>query len=73
MYQEIEMIVGEGEKNREKFIYLFIYFSFFNIDTFSSNILLIKITIYYEITKFHYLIVKRFNCNRINQYNPEKE
>ena len=71
------MIVGEGQKNREKFIYLFIYlfiyFSFFNIDTFSSNILLIKITIYYEITKFHYLIVKRFNYNRINQYNPEKE
>ena len=49
-------------------VQLFIYFSFFNVDTFSSNTLLIKID-----SKLQNLIVKRFNYPNINQYNPHKE
>ena len=49
-----------------------IYFIFFNVDTFSRNILLIKIDS--QVQSFiTFEIVKRFNYQKMNQYNPNKE
>ena len=58
-----------GQKLTDLFIiYLCIYFSFFNVDTFSSNTLLIKINSKLQ-NVITLLLNTGFNYHRINQYS----